>query len=551
MSVTKYFAEEKIWRSPTEHTWMFSEKANLGRIILEVLNRHSPKVIQISDDSGVRMTNREIASDAEKIAVGLHQRGAKQGDVVGFVARNGSYLTTALIACFYLDLPINALDVTQNEDEIYSIFRITKPKFIFCDDDMVYVAHKILKRLQSSADIVVIGNDMSGDVNIEELMQEGDSDDMKKKIYEESLKDIESKYQIIVCSSGTTGSPKAVALPYHSAIRRHWFTDINSDPSHVFFSFCPPFWSLFFVNLLTCLLSGVVRVITTAPFSPEIYVNIVEKYKVTHTLISPIYLNSALESTRITPKSFLSLRTILCIGSLTTDDLVRKLGIYALHGKLFIAYGMSELGSIANYLYEPPKKVCVGILAPGNESVVIAENGDRLGPGETGELCFRTPHQMIEYIENPEATKNSFTNDGFFRTGDLGFYSHDGFLHIVGRCKDLIKYFMSHVSCSEIEKVIKTLPGVRDATVVGISDATCYQLPAAVVARRKNFTISANDIYEIVAKNLPDSHKLRGGIYFVDDIQVTSTGKHKKREIEKYATKMFEMLKSNNDYKSA
>uniref|UniRef100_A0A1B0GL65 Acyl-coa synthetase n=2 Tax=Lutzomyia longipalpis TaxID=7200 RepID=A0A1B0GL65_LUTLO len=489
MSVTKYFAEEKIWRSPTEHTWMFSEKANLGRIILEVLNCHSPKVIQISDDSGVRMTNREIASDAEKIAVGLRQRGAKQGDVVGFVARNGSYLTPALIACFYLDLPINALDVTQNEDEIYSIFRITKPKFIFCDDDMVYVAHKILERLQSSAVIVVIGNDVSGDVNIEELMQEGDSDELKK--------------------------------------------------------------SLFFVNLLTCLLSGVVRVITTAPFSPEIYVNIVEKYKVTHTLISPIYLNSALESTRITPKSFLSLRTILCIGSLTTDDLVRKLGIYALHGKLFIAYGMSELGSIANYLYEPPKKVCVGILAPGNESVVIAENGDRLGPGETGELCFRTPHQMIEYIENPEATKNSFTNDGFFRTGDLGFYSHDGFLHIVGRCKDLIKYFMSHVSCSEIEKVIKTHPGVRDATVVGISDATCYQLPAAVVARRKNFAISANDIYEIVAKNLPDSHKLRGGIYFVDDIQVTSTGKHKKREIEKYATKMFEMLKSNNDYKSA
>ncbi|XP_055693805.1 luciferin 4-monooxygenase-like [Lutzomyia longipalpis] len=542
---TKYFAEEKIWRGPAKPAWLFNDKVNLGRIVLGVLKRDPEKVIQISDDNGVRMTNLETAENAEKIACGLRRRGCERGDVVGFVARNGHNLAPALLGCFFLEAPTNAMDVFQNEDELYSIFKITKPKFIFCDNDMVSMIEKIAEKLPNYPTIVVFGKKMSNYLHIEELMREGDSAKLLRKLYEETSEGSQSEYQIIVCSSGTTGSPKAVALPYQTLVREHWFDGLETSPEDCFFSFCPPFWSVFYVNVLKHLFAGVPRVITTDDFSPETYLKIVEKYNVTHTLVSSIYLNLTLQSPEMKSTSLLNIKQLLFTGSLTTDDLAKKLMPYIPNADVYIAYGMSEIGNIAMYKFNPEKPISVGCLLHGVQGIVLSDEGKRLGPGQSGELCFKTPKHMFGYLENPVETENAFTEEGFFRTGDLGFYNEDGFLHIVGRSKDVIKYYMTHVSASEIERVIKAHPHVQDAVAVGIRNDKCYQLPAAVVTRKKDANVTAKELSKLVEENLPDNHKLRGGIYFVDNLQTTFTGKLKKKEIEKYATKMYNSTESN------
>ncbi|XP_055700491.1 uncharacterized protein LOC129800247 [Phlebotomus papatasi] len=542
-SPVSYNSEKKIWRGPNKVAWLFNEKANLGRIILSFLARDPRKVAQISDNNGIRMTNRELSSDTEKIAGGLRRRGCQRGDVVGFMARNGHNLTPTLFACFLLEAPTHAMDIHQEENEIYGLFSITKPKFIFCDDEKIPLAEKVVKRLHNSPTIIVYGRKVPNYIHIEDLMREGDSDELRKEIYEESCRESEAKYHIIVSSSGTTGPSKAVCVPYQTLLVPHWTKDISSTSTEYLFSFCTLFWSVSYLVLFMSVFQGITRIITTETFSPELYIHIITKYKVTHTIMSPLFLEHILNSPKFTSSSLYPLKYIWVGGNIISEQLLRKLLPHIPSKDLLISYGMSETGGISRYLYDPTRSVNVGFIDPGIEGIVVDEEGRKLGPGEQGEICFKTPYSLFEYMGNPEATAALRDSEGYLHTGDLGYYDEDGYLRIVGRCKDVIKYFMDHVSGSEIERVVGNLPGVLQVAAVGIPDEKCYQLPAVVIVKQEGASIVEKEVSEVVARELPNSHRLRGGVYFIDKLAKTYSGKLKKKEIEKYAKEQYFIMK--------
>ncbi|XP_059608166.1 probable 4-coumarate--CoA ligase 3 [Phlebotomus argentipes] len=541
MSSTKFSSVEKIWRAPQMPTPLFNPKANLGRIILHILSRDPLKICQISDNNGIRLTNREIASDTEKIAAALRRRGCRRGDVVGFVARNGHNLTPTLFAAFLLEAPTNAMDVDKNESEIYNIFSVTKPKFIFCDDDKVSLVQKVVEKLGNEATIFVYGRKISSNIHIEDLMKEGDNDELRREVFEDSCRDSEMKYHVIVCSSGTTGSQKAVCVPYQTMIDANWAQRISTCPTDSIFSFCPIFWSVCYKIIFKSIFLGLTRIITTESFNSELYIHIVNKYKVSHTVISGLYLDHVLQSPKMTPTTLESLKSIWCGGTLVTGALFQKLSPFIAGKEFEISYGMTEMGGISTYMSNLRMAESVGNLDPGSEGIVVNEGGKKLDPNEKGELCFKSFHHFTRYLGNPGATAASKDEEGFFHTGDVGFYDEDGFLHIVGRCKEVIKYFMSHVSGSEIERVVKSIPGVAEVAAVGIHDPKCNQLPAVVVARKNGTIVTEAEILERVAEELPDSHKLRGGVFFVEKLPTTSSGKLKRAEAEEYAEKQHQL----------
>ncbi|XP_055691841.1 probable 4-coumarate--CoA ligase 1 [Lutzomyia longipalpis] len=308
MSTTKYFSDEKIWRGPEKPAWLFNEKANLGRIFLSILNRDPHKVAQISDNNGIRMTNGEMVSYAEKIAGGLKQRGCKVGDVVGFVAANGHMLAPTLIACFLLEAPTNAMDVNQNEDEIYAIFKITEPKFIFCDAEKVNLVEKVTGRLRDCPTMIVLDGNNEKYISIVDLMLEGDDEKLKKNILLEACRPIQMDYNIICCSSGTTGPPKAVCISYQSLVEENWCQNAVTSSEDVLFSITPIFWTVGYVIFLRNIFYGLIRITTTQDFSPELFLHIITKYRVTQIIINPLLLSQVLESPNLTPVSFSSVK---------------------------------------------------------------------------------------------------------------------------------------------------------------------------------------------------------------------------------------------------
>ena len=134
------------------------------------------------------------------------------------------------------------------------------------------------------------------------------------------------------------------------------------------------------------------------------------------------------------------------------------------------------------------------------------------------------------YYNNAEATKNAIDDEGFYKTGDIGFFNDEGFLFIVDRKKDIMKYKGYQFNPSEIENVIENIEGVKLVAVVGIPDSIGSDLPTAVVVRQKGFqTLSEESVIAHVAKILPDNKHLHGGVFFIDEMPLTPNGKIQKK----------------------
>lgn len=139
---------------------------------------------------------------------------------------------------------------------------------------------------------------------------------------------------------------------------------------------------------------------------------------------------------------------------------------------------------------------------------------------------------MQGYYNNPGASKNVIDNEGFFRTGDIGHFNENGALFVVDRKKELMNYKGFQINPSEIENVIQEIDGVKLVAVVGVLDPVVQNLSTAVVVKRRGCeTLTEKQIIDHVARKLPEHKQIHGGVYFVDEMPMTPSGKIKKRDV--------------------
>ena len=132
-------------------------------------------------------------------------------------------------------------------------------------------------------------------------------------------------------------------------------------------------------------------------------------------------------------------------------------------------------------------------------------------------------------------------SDGFVKTGDRGFVDDKGCVFIIDRIKDIFKYGGYHINPSEIENVIESMEGVEMSAVVGIPDSFAANLTAAVIVRRPGFErqLTEEAVLKYVASTLPHYKHLHGGVYFVDKLPMTLSGKIQKRFVKEIAISKF------------
>lgn len=173
----------------------------------------------------------------------------------------------------------------------------------------------------------------------------------------------------------------------------------------------------------------------------------------------------------------------------------------------------------------------VGQLLPNVDLKIIDEKDKLLGPTETGEICVRTRFPWAGYCNNRKATEEVYDSDGWIHSGDIGYMDNDGNLFIIDRKKDIMKYNNYQFSPSEIESVLNELPGISEATVVGIPDEISSFLPAAAVVKMPGSDLSENDIIDYISKKLVHYKHLRGGVYFFNELPKTPSGKNIRRKV--------------------
>ena len=194
-------------------------------------------------------------------------------------------------------------------------------------------------------------------------------------------------------------------------------------------------------------------------------------------------------------------------------------------------YGMTEGGMFSSNPYDGERRGgTVGLPLPCTALRIVADDGKPCAPGVVGGIQVKGGNVFVGYWRMPEKTREEFTADGWFKTGDLGSVSADGYVSISGRSRDLVISGGLNVYPKEIEELIDALPGVAESAVVGLPHPDFGEAVTAVVVRQKNKAGAALSATAIIAalKGQLANFKLPKNVFLVDALPRNAMGKVQK-----------------------
>ncbi|EAU41498.1 acyl-CoA synthase [Fulvimarina pelagi HTCC2506] len=194
-------------------------------------------------------------------------------------------------------------------------------------------------------------------------------------------------------------------------------------------------------------------------------------------------------------------------------------------------YGLSETSPVAsaNHTLGTKYTGTVGLPLPGTEMAILSDDGEKLGVGEAGEIAIKGPQVMVGYWERPDETAKVMTEDGFFRTGDIGVMDENGWFRIVDRKKDMINVSGFNVYPNEIEDIVASMPGIIEAAAVATPDENSGEAVKLVVVRDDS-SIDEAAVKAYCRENLT-GYKRPRIVEFRDELPKTNVGKVLRREL--------------------
>ncbi|KHN77190.1 4-coumarate--CoA ligase 1 [Toxocara canis] len=343
---------------------------------------------------------------------------------------------------------------------------------------------------------------------------------------------------LIFFSSGTTGPPKGVILSNRSLMaaievvriagreKSDGFEMAILDGHDVVYGVLPYFHAGGLITVY-CMLAQGAKLVVNRKFDGAKFLETIERYKVTTLNLVPATLNFMAECPFAKVPCLSTLRHIFVGAARVETHLLHKIKEKLLAAETIELYGTTEAGAM---IFMHPTKCEVrpgscGIPLPGVQCKVLdIEQRTACGPLQSGEICLRTPTMMSAYLSGKEQ-HGSLTPDGWFQTGDIGYYDEDKFVYITGRIREMIKVRGWQVSPYEIEEVMLEIPEIEQCVVVGIPDEQAGQLPRAYVKLRQGAHLNEDAINKIIKAKFVSYKQLTGGIEFVDRMPTTASGK--------------------------
>jgi long-chain acyl-CoA synthetase len=195
-------------------------------------------------------------------------------------------------------------------------------------------------------------------------------------------------------------------------------------------------------------------------------------------------------------------------------------------------YGLSETSPVLSF---NPASISdfsgtTGLPVPSTDIKLLDDDGHEVPHGESGEVCAKGPQVMSGYFNQPEANAAAFTKDGYFRTGDVGLFTPEGYLKIVDRKKDMVIVSGFNVFPNEIEAVASACPGVGECACIGVPDEKTGEAVKLFVVRAPNATLSAEELIAFCRKELT-GYKIPKHVSFIDTLPKSAVGKILRRDL--------------------
>ena len=335
-------------------------------------------------------------------------------------------------------------------------------------------------------------------------------------------------------SSGTTGLAKGVMLTHFN---------LTANPDQCFGTTSEAalmteedvvlvHLPLFHIYGLQVLMNGAIHVGATqvmmGRFDMDLLLGLLSDHRVTRLFTVPPVGLGLTAYPGVKNHDLSSMRLGCLAAAPSTADLQTRVG-EVLNCPFIQGYGMTELSPVANMDYVDPGWARPGSVGPAvadtEEVVVDLESGTtEVAPGEIGELMVRGPQVMKGYYNNPQATSETITEDGWLHTGDIVRMDPDGYVWVLDRKKELIKYKGFQVPPAELEGLLLEHPGVGDVAVIGKEDLEAGEVPKAFVVLRAGANVSEDDLMGFVAGKVATFKQVRE-VEFIDSIPKNASGK--------------------------
>lgn len=349
----------------------------------------------------------------------------------------------------------------------------------------------------------------------------------------------------LLYSSGTTGASKGVVSSHKNLIAmvktiiNRFRLDETRDP--IFICTVPMFHIYGLAAFAMGLLASGSTVVVLSKFEMDEMLSVIQKYRATHLpLVPPILVALLNGADRIKAKYDLgSLQSVLSGGAPLSKEVIEGFVEKYPTVEILQGYGLTEstgIGASTDTLEESRRYGTAGMLSPSMEAKIVdPESGDALPVNRTGELWLRGPTIMKGYFSNEEATASTLDSAGWLRTGDLCYIDEDGFIFVVDRLKELIKYKGYQVPPAELEALLLTHPEIADVAVIPFPDKEVGQFPMAYVVRKAGSNLSDKEVMEFVTKQVAPYKRVRR-VAFVASIPKNPSGKILRKDLIKLAT---------------
>ena len=333
-------------------------------------------------------------------------------------------------------------------------------------------------------------------------------------------------------SSGTTGKPKGTILLHRNIIAnisqvKAWMKGFNIDLNNQISIVALPLYHIFSltVNLFFYYSCGGMQVLIPNPRDASSLVGEMKKYSFTTFFgVNTLYIH-LLNNQKFRNLNFDKFK--VCIsGGMSTMDSVAKEWKEVTGVEIKEGYGMSEMSPVVsvNAIDDNPFNGTVGFALPNTDISIRDDKGNELPQGEIGEIWVTGPQKSPGFWNLPEITKNNFTDDGWLKTGDVGFLDDLGRLTISGRLKYMIIVSGFNVYPKEIEIALLEKSEISDAAIIGVPSEKTGEMVVAFITLKKGVSLTEEDVRSYCKTKL-SAYKVPKKVIFENDLPKNTVGK--------------------------
>jgi acyl-CoA synthetase (AMP-forming)/AMP-acid ligase II len=476
-----------------------------------------------------RVTWEELDARADRVAAALAAEGFRLGDRVAVLGENSIEYVEVFFGALRAGACVVPLPTMASADALARMLVDSGSKALFASRAYHEVARAIAAA-PGSRGALLVGLDFDGEGfrGFASWSRAVTTPPPRVPIGHDDAFDI-------IYSSGTTGVPKGIVHSHgarkasYGGSRAAFFDEssVNAIATPFYSNTTSVTWFITTARGGTNVLLG--------KFTPEAFLEAVERHRVTHAMLVPVQYDRILGSPRFRASDRSSLQMLFSTSAPLSADTKRRV-LDETEARLIEIYGLTEGGpvTVLDARAYPNKLASVGRPAPGYDVRVVDETGRDVPAGQAGEVIGRSANMMSGYMNRPEETAAMLFRDAsgalYFKTGDLGRFDEDGFLYLLDRKKDVIISGGFNVYATDLEGVLSAHPDVAEVTVIGIPSERWGETPIALVVRKGAAKATAAELREWCNERVGKAQRL-ADVELRESLPRNAIGKVLKREL--------------------